>query len=83
LKEDLAYKAALLWVFNHALVYHLTTQTETSFTFLSVLGGTIMYWNIDHLNIAKSIKSSQIMGAAYVLGVNMLCRAQGIIFLGF
>jgi hypothetical protein len=52
LKEDLAYTASLLWTFNHALAYHLTIQTETTFTFLSVLGMTVMYWGIDHTNIA-------------------------------
>jgi len=52
LKEDLAYTASLLWTFNHALAYHLTIQTETTFTFLSVLGMTVMYWGIDQTNIA-------------------------------
>ena len=83
MKEDVAYKAALIWVFNHSLVYHLTIQTETTFTFLSVLAATIMYWNINHEDIANSLKSKHIIGSAYVFGVNALCRAQGLLFLGF
>jgi hypothetical protein len=83
LKENLAYTAALLWAFNHSLAYHLTIQTETSFTFLSVLAMTVMYWRLDHTDIAGSLKSKNIIGAAYVFGVNALCRAQGLLFLGF
>lgn len=83
LKENVAYTAALLWTFNHSLAYHLTIQTETTFTFLSVLAMTVMYWKIDHTNIAGSLKSKNIIGAAYVFGVNALCRAQGLLFLGF
>ncbi len=75
MKENLAYTAALLWAFNHSLAYHLTIQTETTFTFLSVLGMTVMYWGIDQTNIAGSIKSKNIVSAAYVFGVNALCRA--------
>ena len=71
----MAYTAALLWAFNHSLPYHLTIQTETTYTFLSVLAMTIMYWKIDHSNIASSLKSKHIIGAAYVFGVNALCRA--------
>ena len=83
LKEKLAYTSAILWVFNHAIVYHLTIQTEITFTFLSVAAMTVMYWGIDHASITKSVKSKNIMGAAYIFGINALCRAQGLLFLGF
>ncbi len=81
--ENIAYKATLIYTFNHSMVYQLGLQTETTFTFLSVLGMLIMYYRVDPNNLTNTLRSKNIIAAAFVFGLNVLCRAQGLLFLGF
>ena len=50
---------------------------------MTVLGLLILYWGVDPTNVIKSISTSRIISASFVFGISVLCRAQGLVFLGF
>lgn len=65
------------------MVYQLSLQTENTYVFLSTLAMLVMYWRVDPSNIADSIRCKNVIPAAFIFGINILCRAQGLLFLGF
>jgi hypothetical protein len=75
LKEDLAFKAAVLYLFNHALVYNMALQTEVTYTFLTLLGLLIAYRKVQPQNMVKSVQCNSIIPANFLWGLNVLTRA--------
>lgn len=83
LKEDIAFKAAVLYLFNHALVYNLALQTEVTYTFLTLLGLLIAYRKVQPQSTVRSVQCNSIIPANFFWGLNVLTRAQGLLMLGF
>lgn len=83
MKEDIAFKAAILYLFNHALVYNLALQTEVTYTFLTLLGLLIAYRKVQPQNTIWSVQCNSIIPANFLWGLNVLTRAQGLLMLGF
>ncbi|TNV72970.1 hypothetical protein FGO68_gene1081 [Halteria grandinella] len=83
LKEDLAFKSAVLYLFNHALVYNLALQTEVTYTFLTLLGLLLAYRKVQPHQTVKSVQCNSLIPANFIWGLNVLTRAQGLLMLGF
>lgn len=79
----LAFKAALIFVFNHSLVYQLALQSELTFDFLTFLGLLIIYSTVQQDNISGSVRSHQIIVANILFGVSILARSTGALFFLF
>lgn len=83
MKEDLAFKATVLFLFNHSLVYTMALQSEATFVFLTLAGLMAAYWRADPAGITKTVRSKNILPASFIWGLNVLTRAQGLLMLGF
>ena len=50
---------------------------------MTFLGLLIMYWKVNPSDVVHSVRSKYIIPANFIFGVNVLCRAQGLLMLGF
>jgi len=82
-QEDIAFKAALLYLFNHSLVYQLALQSETTYTCLTLIGLLIMYYRVNPQSLVDSVPLHRILAGTFVFGANVLTRAQGLLMLPF
>eukprot|EP00347_Sterkiella_histriomuscorum_P000880 403374170 len=81
--ESLAFKSALIFVFNHSMVYQLALQSELTFAFFTFLGLWIMYRKVKPINQVETVHSKHIMPATFVFGISILARSTGFLMLGF
>jgi len=77
--EDLAFKASLLFIVNHAMVYSIALYSEPTFNFLALCGLNILFKDVDHDNISNSVKSKNIIPATIIFGIATLCRSTGLL----
>ena len=42
-----------------------------------------MYWSVDPSDVVHTVRSKNIMPASMIFGLNVLCRVQGLLMLGF
>lgn len=78
-KEELAFKATVIFIVNHSMIYQIALYSEPTFNFLAFSGLAILYRKIDHTNIAVSVRSNAIILASLLFGLSTLCRSTGLL----
>jgi hypothetical protein len=74
-QEDIAFKAALLYLFNHSLVYQLALQSESTYTCLTLLGLLIIYYKVNPQSLVDTVPCHKVLAGTFLFGANVLTRA--------